>query len=226
MQNVHQGHRSRLKERFLKDGLDNFADHNVLELLLFYAIPQRDTNELAHRLLQKFGSLAGVFEAPLEELRQEPGVGDNVATLLRMVPALSRRYLEDLGRAQTVLTTEEQVADFLRPKFLGLQKERLYLLCLNNAGGIAWAGFLGEGTVNAILFYPREVAERAVRSQAVSVILAHNHPHGLALPSQMDMAVTDEVKGILNKLNIKLLDHLIFANGDYVSLRKSSFLST
>ena len=113
MPNLHEGHRRRLKERFLKDGLDGFEAHNVLELLLFYAIPQRDTNDLAHQLLQRFGSLSAVFEADYEELCQLPGVGTNVATLLKLIPDLTRRYLEDLKAEVPVLKDVEQIADFL-----------------------------------------------------------------------------------------------------------------
>ncbi len=225
MPNLHEGHRRRLKERFLKDGLDGFEAHNVLELLLFYAIPQRDTNDLAHQLLQRFGSLSAVFEADYEELCQLPGVGTNVATLLKLIPDLTRRYLEDLKAEVPVLKDVEQIADFLRPKFIGRQKEMVYLLCLNNKGSVAFGGFLSEGTVNAAPLYVREIVEQAVRSHASAVVLAHNHPHGLALPSNADLMATDEIKKALQMMKIQLIDHLIFAGEDYVSIRASAFLS-
>ena len=128
MANVHEGHRQRLRDRFLKEGLDGFAPHNVLELLLFYAVPQRDTNELAHRLLTRFGSLSGVLDADFDELCQVEGVGANVATLLKLVPGLARRYLDDYDENGVVLTTIEEVGTFLRPKFIGRNNEMIFLL--------------------------------------------------------------------------------------------------
>ncbi|HIX66225.1 MAG TPA: DNA repair protein RadC [Candidatus Anaerotruncus excrementipullorum] len=222
MPSLHEGHRRRLKERFLKDGLDGFEDHNVLELLLFYAIPQRDTNELAHQLLKRFGSLSGVFNANYQELCQENGVGANVATLLKMVPELARRYLDDQVSAQTVLTTMEQIGDFLRPKFVGRQEEMVYLLCLSNKGGVVGGGFLSKGVVNATVLSAREVVELALRNNASAVVLAHNHPHGLALPSSADIAVTKELQNALEMVKIEFMDHLIFSDDAFISLRHST----
>lgn len=225
MANVHEGHRQRLKDRFLKEGLDGFAPHNVLELLLFYAVPQRDTNELAHRLLARFGSLSGVLDADFDELCQVEGVGANVATLLKLVPGLARRYLDDYDENGVVLATIEEVGTFLRPKFIGRSNEMIFLLCMDSRGGVVYGDFIVEGSINAAPMYTRNILEAAMRSHAVSVILAHNHPRGLALPSNADMLATRSVFDALAAAKIRLADHLIFAGSDYVSMRDSGFFS-
>ena len=222
MPNLHEGHRRRLKERFLKDGLDGFEDHNVLELLLFYAIPQRDTNELAHRLLERFGSLSNVFEASSEELCRETGVGPNVATLLKLIPDLARRYEEDLNTAPPELKTVQQMAEFLRPKFVGRKEEMVYLLCLNNKGGVAFGGFLAKGVVNSTVLSAREIVGQAIQCGATGVVLAHNHPHGLAVPSRADVESTKEIKRALEMVNICLIDHLVFGTDRYASMRNTA----
>lgn len=224
MANVHEGHRQRLRDRFLKEGLDGFAPHNVLELLLFYAVPQRDTNELAHRLLARFGSLSGVLDADFDELCQVEGVGANVATLLKLVPGLARRYLDDYDENGVVLATIEEVGTFLRPKFIGRNNEMIFLLCMDSRG-VVYGDFIAEGSINAAPMYTRNILEAAMRSHAVSVILAHNHPRGLALPSNADMLATRAVFDALAAAKIRLADHLIFAGSDYVSMRDSGFFS-
>ena len=225
MANVHEGHRQRLRDRFLQEGLDGFAPHNVLELLLFYAVPQRDTNELAHRLLARFGSLSGVLDADFDELCQVEGVGANVATLLKLVPGLARRYLDDYDENGVVLATIEEVGTFLRPKFIGRNNEMIFLLCMDSRGGVVYGDFIAEGSINAAPMYTRNILEAAMRSHAVSVILAHNHPRGLALPSNADMLATRAVFDALTAAKIRLADHLIFAGSDYVSMRDSGFFS-
>lgn len=225
MANLHKGHRQRLKDRFLKEGLDGFEPHNVLELLLFYAIPQRDTNELAHRLLKRFGSLSGVLDADFDELCQVEGVGANVATLLKLMPGLARRYLDDYDKKGVVLTSIEEVGAFLRPKFVGRKNEMIFLLCMDSRGSVVYGDFIAEGSINAAPMYTRNILEAAMRSHAVSVILAHNHPRGLALPSNADMLATRSVFDALAAAKVRLVDHLIFAGSDYVSMRDSGFFS-
>lgn len=223
MQGIHKGHRERLRKRFLKCGLDDFEPHNVLELLLFYAIPQRDTNELAHRLLQRFGSLSAVFDADFEALCQVQGVGANTAVLLKMMPDLFRRYQDEQDSAGLVLKSTEQIGEFLRPKFIGRKKEMIFLLCLNSKGQVVFADFIIEGTINSAPMYTRNILETVLRTQAVAAILAHNHPGGLAIPSNADLVATRTVSDALAAAKIKLIDHFIFAGSDYTSLRSSGF---
>lgn len=222
---IHEGHRGRLKDRFVKSGLDGFQDHNVLELLLFYAIPQRDTNELAHLLMKEFGSLNAVFDADFQDLCNVKGIGQNTAVLIKMIPDLARRYLEGCTTKTDMFTEIAQIGDFLRPKFVGRTNEMVFLLCLDNKGGIVYADFIAEGAINAAPIYVRPILETAMRSRAVSVILAHNHPSGLALPSAQDLQATQTVYKALETAKIRLMDHFVFAGDDYVSLRDSGYFS-
>ena len=223
MPGLHDGHRQRLKARFLREGLDGFEPHNALELLLFYAVPQKDTNELAHRLLRRFGSFSGVLDADLDELCAETGVGPSVGTYLKLLAASARYYEVDRAAAPKTLRSIEEIGEFLRPRFLGRKKEMVFLLCLDNRGGMTYGDFVAEGTIDSAPMYVREILERAVKSKAASVVLAHNHPKGLALPSPADLNVTGQLLEALELAKIKLIDHFIFAEDDWVSLRDSGY---
>lgn len=146
---THDGHRARMKARFVRCGLDNFDDHSVLELLLFYAVPRRDVNELAHALLDHFGTLDAVFEASFEDMMQVPGAGENVATLLTLVPQVSRRYQMAKRRQQTILRSSAEAGRYLVPLYLYERAEVVYLLCLDAKGGLISCREVGRGVVNA-----------------------------------------------------------------------------
>lgn len=223
--NLHAGHREKLKARFLKNGLDAFEPHNALELLLFYAIPRRDTNELAHRLMKTFGSFAAVLDAPLEQLMEVEGIGQNTAVLLKMIPQLCRMYLDDSNQGGRQLQTSEEIGGYLMPKFVGMTVEGVYLLCMDNRNKILFSQMISTGgTVNASSVTIRVIVEAAVRCQATQVVLAHNHPQGFALPSQQDIAATRAIAQHLRVLGIQLTDHIITAKNDYVSLAQSGIL--
>ncbi len=224
MSDLHTGHRERLKERFLSEGLDGFAEHNVLELLLFYALPQRDTNPLAHRLIEAFGSLAGVFDAAHGDLCRVEGVGANTATLLTLLPALFRRYKLSGARHEACLDTVEKAGDYLLPRFIGLKNEVVYLICLDAKCKPLCCRQLFEGTVNVAQINTRKVVELALLFNATSVILAHNHLSGIALPSPEDEATTLRMKMALEAVGVVLADHIIVADDDYVSLAQSGLI--
>lgn len=222
---IHDGHRQRLKRRFLEEGLENFDEVNVLELLLFYAIPQKDTNPIAHDLLARFGSLAGVLEAPAEALRAVPGVGEHAATLIALTTALSRYYMVSRAQAACVLTTVAQCGDYLVPRFFGLRDETVCLLCLDAKCQVLCCKTVGHGSVNSAGVPMRKIIEQALAANATSVILAHNHPSGIALPSQDDIAVTQRLQIALDAVGIVLADHIIVADEDFVSMADSGLLS-
>ena len=206
---THDGHRARMKARFVRCGLDNFDDHSVLELLLFYAVPRRDVNELAHALLDHFGTLDAVFEASFEDMMQVPGAGENVATLLTLVPQVSRRYQLAKRRQQRLLRSSEEAGRYLVPLYLYERAEVVYLLCLDAKGGLISCREVGRGVVNA--------AE-------VSVILSHNHVDAYALPSREDELTTKRVRDALLLVGITLADHIIVCGEDYVSFADSGLL--
>ena len=218
---IHAGHRQRLKERFLREGLDNFEEHQVLELLLFYGIPQRDTNEIAHELIRKFGSLSKVLEATPEELAEVKYVGDNVTTLFRLITEVARYYQVNCAIREMILPTIDACGRYLVPFFHGRQNETVFLLCLDAKCKVLSCEKVGEGSVNSAGIPVRKIVEMALKANATSVILAHNHPSGLAIPSGEDIQTTRRVALALDAVEIGLVDHIIVADSDWVSLSQS-----
>lgn len=220
---IHDGHRQRLKGEFLARP-ESFPDHKVLELLLFYANPRSDTNETAHILLDRFGSLSGVLDADPAQLTRAPGVGGHAATLLKAVKEISGRYLTARASMENIVRSTREACAVLRPYFFGAKSELLYVLCTDGKRKLLGVRQVGAGDVNEVQIMPRLVAEAAFSLNAACVILAHNHVSGLAFPSPEDRAATLELQRILAGVGIKLLDHLIFVDDDMVSLRDSGFL--
>lgn len=220
-ESIHKGHRERLKQHFLREGLDQFSDIQVLELLLFYAIPQKDTNPLAHALLDRFGSLSRVLEAPVEELRKVDGIKDNAATLLALVTHLCRYYQMDCARRIQVLDSLEACGEYLLPHFFGRIRETVFLLCLDAKCKVICCKEISEGSVNAASISIRKVVETALNVNATSVVLAHNHPSGVALPSEEDVLTTKRLYTALQAVDVVLADHIVVAEGDYVSMAQS-----
>lgn len=220
---IHKGHRERLKQRFLEDGLDNFTDIQVLELLLFYAIPQRDTNPIAHALLNHFGSLSGVLDADVGELKKVPGISNHSATLLALVTELCRYYQVDSAQRVEILTTLDACGAYLVPRFFGRTRETVFLLCLDAKCKVLCCKEVGEGSVNSASISVRKIVETALAANATTVILAHNHPSGVAVPSGEDAQTTRRIAAALSAVEVHLADHIIVADGDYVSMVQSGY---
>lgn len=218
---IHAGHRQRLKERFLKDGLDHFEEHQVLELLLFYGIPQRDTNEIAHELIRRFGSLSRVLEATPEELSQVKYVGDNVTTLFKLITAVARYYQISCAMREEILPTIEACGRYLVPFFYQRPYETVFLLCLDAKCKVLCCEKVGEGGINSAGVPVRKIVELALKSNATAVILAHNHPSGLAIPSGEDILTTRRVAMALDAVEVSLVDHIVVADNDWTSLAQS-----
>lgn len=222
---VHDGHRERMRDRFLKNGLNGFADHEALELLLYYAIPRGDVNPLAHALMERFGSLSGVLSAPMELLTQMEGVGERTAALLRLVPQIAQKArLSDLER-ELALDTRERVRDYLLELFSRERNEAVYELCLDGKGKLLACRRLGEGSASAVTLDVRTVVQNALLCSASSVILAHNHPSGVAMPSREDQAATLRARDALASIDVLLEDHIIVADNKCVSFSEAGFLS-
>lgn len=222
-ESLHAGHRERLKERFLKEGLDGFTDIQALELLLFYAIARRDTNPIAHRLLDHFGTLSRVFEADPESLKQVAGISDHTAVLLHLIPDLGRFYMVDSVQHMEILTSLDDCGKYLVPRFFGRTRETVFLLCLDSKCEILCCREVGEGNVNCASVSIRKVVEIALAANATTVVLAHNHPSGIAVPSQEDVQTTRRIAAALRMVDIHLADHIVVANGDYVSMVQSGY---
>ncbi|MEG1657876.1 MAG: DNA repair protein RadC [Oscillibacter sp.] len=222
---MHDGHREKMRLRFQNTGLSGFADHEALELLLYYAIPRQDTNPIAHRLMERYGSLSAVLSAPMEDLQKVEGIGERGAILLSLVPQLGRKArLADVGQ-DTILNSTEKSGRYLLEQFSGEKNEVIYQLCLDRKGKLLACKRLGEGGASAADLNVRKMMENALLTSASAVILAHNHPSGIALPSQEDYATTRQVKEALSTIGVPLIDHIIVADGDYVSLADSGFLA-
>lgn len=220
---IHNGHRQRLKERFLQEGLDHFDELYVLELLLFYCIPRIDTNPVAHSLLAHFGSLASVFEATVEELQKVPGISKNTATFLTLIPQAGRYYQIKRAEPGEILNTIEQCGRFLVPYFYGRENETVFLLCLDAKCKVLGCKMVGEGSVNSANIPVRRVVELALNANATTVVLAHNHPSGLALPSADDIQTTLRVAKAMEAVEITLADHIVVADNDFVSMTQSGY---
>lgn len=222
-ENLHAAHRLRVKTRFLRQGLDHFEDHNVLELLLFYSIPQADTNPIAHRLMQRYGTLSAVFDAPFEDLLQIEGIGSHSATLIKLIPALARRYCESRFEKSGTLATHDQIGTFLVAHFLGKKTESVYGMFYSASMELVESVELFSGSLHSASFSVREVAEHAILKNASYVILAHNHPGGVPIASASDLDVTRTLRAFLRQMEVQLLDHFIVAEGKYFSLSRDIF---
>lgn len=220
----HSGHRSRKRRQFRDHGIDAFADHEVLELLLYYAIPRRDTNPVAHALIDRFGSLNAVLSAPVEELERVPGMGANAALLLKLVPQVYRRARISITENEVILDTTERIGEFFVEQFVAQTSEVMYQLCLDAKGRLLSCRKVCEGDASSVGLNLRKIVENALLCNAVLVALAHNHPSGVALPSHEDKIATLQIKEALEAVNVRLADHIIVADDDYVSFRQEGLL--
>ena len=221
---VHDGHRERLRARFAEHGLDSFNELNALELLLCYAIPRRDTNEIAHRLLDAFGSLSGVFQASMQELTSVPGIGENAATLILMVPQIVKKAHVSKAKETKIIRNSTDAGNYLLPYFLDEPDEIVMMLCLDNKRAVICCREMGRGVVNCVDANIRRMVETALKVKTTTVIVAHNHPNGVALPSREDDNFTRTLYRSLGLLGITLEDHIIVANDEFVSLADSGVM--
>jgi len=222
-QSIHKDHRKRMKKRFLEQGLDGFTEVQALEFLLFFCIPQGDTNELAHTLINRFGSLSQVLDAPMEELKSLSGIGDHSAILIQLMNQMARYYLVNKVQQERILATIEDCARYLQPQFHGRKVETVFLLCLDAKCKVLACREVGEGSVNSAGVSVRRIVETALREGASTVVLAHNHPSGIALPSSEDIHTTRRIAAALQAVEINLVDHIVVADDDYVSMAQSGY---
>ena len=218
---VHTGHRGRVKEEFLVRGIEGWPDHRVLELILFYAIPQGDVNPLAHELVDRFGSLSGALDALPEELMKVKGMGEHSAAMLKLFPAVMGRYLEGRTEPGQIVHTVEEAGHVLAPYLYGSRNEMVYVLCLDAKEKLLGVRKISEGNNSSSDVTIRRVAEECLALRASFCYLAHNHVSGIALPSPEDMNTTNVVRIALEPLGVRLVDHLVFVDGDLVSIRES-----
>ncbi len=219
--NLHKDHRQRARSRYRSEGLGSMADHNILELLLFYGIPYKDTNPIAHELIDRFGSLQGVIDAPVEELQKIKGVGENAATLIKLVHDLAVLYGERTIVQDNSIPADEKITNYLAMKYAGQTKEVVYMLCVNSMGNILNCIKVCDGSPDSAILTTRMVVETAVSFDSKDIIIAHNHPNGFAVPSMADVTATQEFISILESIGINLADHIIVSKDDQFSMAKS-----
>ncbi len=215
----HSGHRERIRRRFIENGLDGFEEHQALELYLFYAIPRKDTNPLAHRLLERYLNISGVCDAPIDELQRDFGLSESAATLIKLLPEMSRLYTES-KKSDNNLIDPETVGEVMARKFIGRTSEAVALLLGNAKGRILYLDIVAKGSVNSSDLPLRKIVDLAIRHNARTAYVAHNHPSGSLLPSRADIDVTKLLDSTLASVGVHLLDHFIVADNEYVSLRE------
>lgn len=218
--NVHEGHRSRVRKKFLLNGLDGFETHEALEFLLFYCVHMKNTSELAHRLLDAFGSLSAVFDAPYDALC-EFGLSETQAAFLKLIPEMSRLYIDDKHNNMNKVVDYDTIGDSILRKFIGRENENVLLLLLDAKGKEVFCGIVSKGSLNNTNLPVRKIVDYSLRFNAQSAIIAHNHPSGVALPSRDDLEATANIKHALALIGVHLLDHYIVADNDCVSLAQS-----
>ena len=210
-----------MKNRFLKTGFDSFEPHEVLEFILFYAIPKKDTNKLAHELLEAFGSVAGVFNAPYELLTQMNGIGEHAAILLKQIPQLLRVYSEDMSKPSQIMDTSQKWITYFKAKFLGRTNETLFVAGIDDFACFVACEIMSIGTRRALDVTCEALFKFTIRWNIDRIVLAHNHPNGFAVPSMADKIKTQKLETALKYLNITLVDHFIFGkNGESVSMKE------
>ncbi|MBF0428564.1 MAG: DNA repair protein RadC [Magnetococcales bacterium] len=222
---VHQGHRQRLRRRFLDEGLEGFEDHQVLELLLFNVLPRQDTNALAHHLLKRFGSFSAALDADPADVATMAGMGETAAAFLSLIPSVTRRYLQDQSlRDKPSLNDPVKASDYVLGLTAGRTEEVFYVLCLDQRARLLFPALLTRGTVNAAHVHPRQVVEVALRHKASEIILAHNHPSGTSKPSMEDRHLTRILMNALIPIGVRLVDHLITADNQCFSMAREGVL--
>jgi DNA repair protein RadC len=224
MSNIHTGHRKRLKKRFLNNGIVEFEPHQILELLLFYGIPRKDTNVISHNLIKKFGSLSNVFDAEYEELMDVSGISENTATLIKLIPEITGLYQKDKWGEKPKLDSSEKAGRFSISLFVDKPYECFYLIGLDSGKRLIKTVLLNEGTIDSATVYPRNIAEEVILGKASSVILAHNHPGGRLSPSGQDIHTTHIIKESLKTFEVEVDDHIIAADNHYYSFAENGIL--
>ena len=216
----HSGHRQRMKERAMKEGLMSFQPHEFLEILLYPFIPYKDTNELAHKLLDEFGSLEAVFEVGYDNLMKVKGMTKSACFYISLMPEMFRKYNLCKLDKKPIIDTTDKIIEHISPFLNTLTKEAVYMMCLDSKGALLGIKCVATGVVNEAYLHIRDIVEEAIRRNAVSVIIAHNHPSGDPHPSPADIDMTEDVDTALKSIGIELLDHVIICTNKYYSFRR------
>ena len=218
------GHRKRLRDRFLKSGLDGFLDYEIVELLLTLGTPRKDCKQMAKEAIKTFKGLRGVLDATLEELQKVKGIGPSNAFGIKLFQAISEKYAREKMPKKIPLTSSQAVVDYLREKLGREKKEHFVILSLNARSNLIRENIISVGTLNANLVHPREVFKEAIDARAASVIVSHNHPSGDLEPSEDDLEITKRLTEAGKILGIEVLDHIIVIKSGFLSFKEKGLL--
>lgn len=216
--NPHKSHRKRLKNRFINEGLENFEKHNALELLLFYSIPRKDTNDIAHELMEHYNSFAAIFDADYDDLIRQKNITENTAVLIKLIPAIAKMYRMDKKGRYLLFNNVEDIGKFLVDYYFGYTREVMVAVLLNNNFEMIECVKIAEGSVNSASITFRKIAEIGLAKQAASFILAHNHPDGSLIPSEQDKLLTMNIKSTFEGINFPMIEHYIIAGEYYTTI--------
>ena len=217
-ENLHKGHRSRMRTKYLMSGADSMPTHELVEMLLYYCIPQKDTNELAHQLLDRFGSLEGLLSASTDEMSSVSGIKESASVLISLVNELNRRREIEKAAPPKVFDDEAVIGEYLVALFHNVSVERFYVILLDNSMRHIETVCISEGSVNANEFNVRRIVEQAFFRHASNVIIAHNHPGGRVIPSMSDVDATRDLNAALSLMGINLVEHFLVADEKYTTL--------
>lgn len=218
--NVHKGHRERMKKRFKQEGFENWQPHNVLEYLLFYVIPVANTNDTAHNIIDSCGSFNDVFHASREQLKDVSNVGEKTAEFIYTLGEFVRFYNKTRYDNSAFVMNSDTAEEYFLDLFDGKKREYLYMLCLDSRNRIIFKDVIFEGTFENIDIDTSKILRIAIKCDATYVVLAHNHPSGILKPSQADIITTQMINRVLAVGGIKLMDHIIVADGKCLGLRE------
>lgn len=221
---LHKGHRERMRLRFYQKGAEGFADHELLELLLYYAVPRGDVNPLAHRILQEFGSLSMLFSSDAVEIARRCGIKESTALLICLQSAFANRVQQEKWRMRPKLDSVSALGQYAVDLLSQYQHERFYMVCLDSRKILIHTCLISEGTINESVVYPRLVVEQALKYKAVAVAFLHNHPGGTLVPSLQDIEMTVRMAKILREIGISVMDHIIVADQEYCSFVQRKLL--
>jgi len=219
-----RGHRKRLKQKFMTAGMDAFHDHEVLELLLTYAIPQQDVKDLAKDLLAKFGSLKGIVDAEIGDLEKVKGIGEHTAILFKLVKEIAALYLKQKAKEKRQVSCTTELLDFCRTVMGAKMDEEFCVIYLDAQNQIIEFETIQKGIVNQAVVYPRQVLESALKKKASAIILAHNHPSGHVRPSDADIRLTKTIQETAKVLDILVHDHIIIGENRFFSFREEGLM--
>lgn len=224
--NLHEHHRRRMRDRVDKDTLDSLQLHELFEILLYYTHKRQDTNEIAHRLLDRFPTLSRIMSASMDELCTVRGIGEQSARLIRLVAQLTKRYCEEKAIEDTscILDTVDKIGRYAATQFIDAKEERLYLICMDNSYKLLHTSLVSKGSLRSTDLNMRKIAQDIMMYKASNIVLTHNHPEGSLRESNEDVLATHSVQVFAAQLDVTLLDHIIVSGQEFISLREKNYI--